>query len=66
MVAPFPFVPTVEVADGTVDAFLSENPRSILVEGRFFKGPFLAGVNNREGMLLLAGIIISLASSSKY
>lgn len=55
MVKPFPFVPTKEVSDGSVEPFLSENPVKILEEGRFFQGPFLAGVNNREGMLLMAG-----------
>lgn len=55
---PFPFVPTVEVTDGSVEAFLSEDPVTILQEGKFFRGPFLAGVNNREGMLLLAGTLI--------
>lgn len=48
-------MPTVEVSDGVVEPFLSQNPVKLLSEGKFFRGPFLAGVNNREGMLLLAG-----------
>ncbi|KAE8736595.1 Carboxyl/Cholinesterase 65 [Frankliniella occidentalis] len=56
VVAPFPFVPSVEISDGSVQPFLSQNPIELLNEGKFFKGPFMAGVNNREGMLLLAAI----------
>ncbi|KAK3918128.1 Esterase B1 [Frankliniella fusca] len=56
VVSPFPFVPTVEVSDGSVEPFLSVHPIKLLNEGKFFKGPFMAGVNNREGMLLLAAI----------
>ncbi|KAJ1529245.1 hypothetical protein ONE63_006047 [Megalurothrips usitatus] len=57
VISPFPFVPTIEISNGSVEPFLSEDPKKILSEGRFFKGPFLAGVNNREGMLLLAAIL---------
>lgn len=57
VVAPFPFVPSIEITDGSVEPFLSENPVKILEEGRFFRGPFLAGVNSRETILLLAAIM---------
>ncbi|XP_034250349.1 venom carboxylesterase-6-like isoform X2 [Thrips palmi] len=57
VVKPFPFVPSVEITDGSVEPFLCENPVKILQEGRFFRGPFLAGVNNREAILLLAAIM---------
>ncbi len=45
------FVPTIESTKCKMP-FLTEEPRKLLTEGRFYKIPLMTGVNSNEGQLI--------------
>ena len=51
---PLPFGPVIE-PPGTEGAFLTEEPRKLLKEGRFAKVPMMMGTTDVEGGFLFIG-----------
>ncbi|XP_054259142.1 esterase E4-like [Macrosteles quadrilineatus] len=49
----FPFVPSVEVAGGEGQRFLTEHPRAIMQRGDIAPVPVISGANSKEGMLIM-------------
>jgi len=49
------FVPVIEHPDAE-GAFLSEDPRKLLAEGRYAKVPMMMGVTDFEGGTMFTGI----------
>jgi len=50
-----PFTPVIE-SPGTHGAFLTEDPKKLIQEGRFKKMPMMMGVTDLEGGLMFANL----------
>lgn len=50
----FPFVPCKEVF-GTGSNFLTECPETLLKSGKFANVPYIIGMNDKEGLIMLKG-----------
>ncbi|XP_067008037.2 juvenile hormone esterase [Anabrus simplex] len=47
------YIPTVERTSGEEEPFLTENPRTLLDEGKFQRVPFMTGATSAEGIFCL-------------
>jgi hypothetical protein len=55
------FRPTVEVENREQEVFLPADPIDLITEGKFYKVPFLAGLNSNEGLLSLRGRALTIS-----
>jgi len=60
------FRPTVEVENREQEVFLPADPIDLITQGKFYKVPFLAGVNSNEGLLSLREVSAKPAILKKY